>query len=597
MTAPYFVLFDDTEQQRATLLSGYHHSSSIPPNPNGVLNQALAEGWTQGLHAALFLPYEWGLAQHGIANDTPAQIHWFEDSRALTPQAIADFLQSLAPSLGAALIQPKALTSEAKYHQDIALIQAAIRNGEVYQINYTQRLQFTAYGSPAALYLRMRQRQSAPYGVFAHIPAANEWILSFSPELFLNIENGIAHTQPMKGTAPRGSSPEADLAQQQQLQNDPKNRAENIMIVDLLRNDLGKIAEIGGVSVPVCFQVRPYGAVWQMTSSINAKLQASVNPETLLAATFPCGSITGAPKRKSIELIQQLEAQPRAHYTGSIGYLKPDPKSAIGFSGSLNVAIRTLTLTPKANGQYHAEYGVGGGIVIDSKAADEYQECQWKSALLHHLAPEFNLIETLLVKNKSIQALLTHQQRLIASAKTLGFATPAPALWQHLAKAASEHTSPTALRLEYCPDGSYELSTRTLQDIAPYAIIAKQTLAKQDYLRRFKTSLRHTYNQAIAEAQAQNAFDTLFFNDDGNLLEGARSNVFICLNGQWLTPALSLDILNGTARQAIMQQPSRYLPTQTITEALISQEMLMSAEHIYLSNALRGVFSVQLRPI
>ena len=436
----------------------------------------------------------------------------------------------------------------------------------------------------------------------------------------------------MKGTAPILGDGQ-DERRAAELQNDPKNRAENVMIVDLLRNDLGKIAQTGKVCVPEPFKVSRFGSVWQMTSTIQAQALPHITAADILRAAFPCGSITGAPKRMSMQIIESLETEPRGLYTGSIGYLNPC-ESGLGFEGIFNVVIRTLSLKPvsdpisddldsglnlnqdkatkpqtveivrqgeatpyrfKVNPLYHGVYGVGSGIVIDSDPAAEYRECGWKARFLNELRPAFGIFETMRVENRQCRLLDLHLGRLKTSAQALNLPLPDDCETRIRQYIADLPDGLFRLKAELVSDGLILSHAATAELPAPQRVIpAPQPLPHRDYLRRFKTTRRALYDQAWQTAETQGAFDSLFFNSDGLLLEGGRSNVFIKYQGQWLTPSLDLDILNGVMRQAVLQQPQTYLGTDAVIETHITRDMLERAEKIRLSNALRGVFEADL---
>ena len=476
-------------------------------------------------------------------------------------------------------------------------IQAAIARGDTYQINYTTRLQLQSYGHPARLYRRLRQ--PVPYAALAHLPDCKQqagWTLCFSPELFLKIaSDGLITTEPMKGTAPvLGDG--GDEARAQALQADPKNRAENIMIVDLLRNDLGKIATTGGVRVPAPFQVRRFGSVWQMTTAIEAQAKPHTSAADIFRAAFPCGSITGAPKRMSMQIIDALETSPRGLYTGSIGYLKPC-SSGLGFEGTLNVVIRTLQLKPLSDGLYQGTYGVGSGIVADSEAEAEYIECQWKAHFLNALAPEFGVFETLRAEGGQCALLSLHLERLQEAAAALNLRLP-PDAAQQIGRylQALPDAAPYRVKALLDSDGLH-LSHAACAPLhgAQYALIAPQALPLHDYLRRFKTTRRAAYDAGWQQAEQQGAFDSLFFNTEGCLLEGGRSNVFVRFGSEWHTPPLSLDILNGVMRRAVLADSQHYLNTAHIFERRITQAQLRQADEIVLCNALRGLIRVELK--
>ena len=591
---PYFALFDDAVSGRAKLYQNHVESCLFHPNELDSLNDALQKGWQKGLHAVLFADYEFGLPLMGMASERGGNLalHWFADC---TDIDAASWLAQNSDDLPAGISMPQSSVSEADYLDRIRQIHEAIRRGDTYQINYTTRLHLQAYGNPVSLYRRLRQ--PVPYAVLSHLPDAegkSAWTLCFSPELFLKIgADGTISTEPMKGTAPILGDGQ-DERRAAELQADPKNRAENVMIVDLLRNDLGKIAQTGKVCVPEPFKVSRFGSVWQMTSTIQAQALPHITAADILRAAFPCGSITGAPKRMSMQIIESLEAEPRGLYTGSIGYLKPC-EGGLGFEGIFNVVIRTLSLKPVSDDLYHGVYGVGSGIVIDSDPAAEYRECGWKARFLNELRPAFGIFETMRVENRQCRLLDLHLGRLKTSAQALNLPLPDDCETRIRQYIANLPDGLFRLKAELVSDGLILSHAATSELPAPQRIIpAPQPLPRRDYLRRFKTTRRALFDQAWQTAETQGAFDSLFFNSDGLLLEGGRSNVFVKYQGQWLTPSLDLDILNGVMRQAVLQQPQTYLGTDAVIETHITRAMLEHAEEIRLSNALRGVFEADL---
>ena len=377
------------------------------------------------------------------------------------------------------------------------------------------------------------------------------------------------------------------------------------MIVDLLRNDLGKIAQTGKVCVPEPFKVSRFGSVWQMTSTIQAQALPHITVADILRAAFPCGSITGAPKRMSMQIIESLETEARGLYTGSIGYLNPC-ESGLGFEGIFNVVIRTLSLKPVSNSVsdnldsgltnqdkatkpqtveivrqgeatpyrfqvhplYQGVYGVGSGIVIDSDPAAEYRECGWKARFLNELRPAFGIFETMRVENRQCALLDRHLCRLKTSAQALNL--PLPDGCENQIKQYIAHLPDGAFRVKalLASDG-ISLSHAVLNHLADKqrVIISPTILPVQNYLRRFKTTHRPLFDQAWQTAETQGAFDSLFFNSD---------------------------ILNGVMRQAVLQQPQTYLGADAVIETHITRNILEHAEEVRLSNALRGVFAAVL---
>lgn len=591
---PYFALFDDAVSGRAKRYQNHVESRFFRPEELDALDGALQSGWQKGLHAVLFADYGFGLPLTGVESERGGNLalHWFADC---ADTDAASWLARHSDGLPAGISTPQSSVSEADYLDHIRQIHEAIRRGDTYQINYTTRLHLQAYGNPVKLYQRLRQ--PVPYAVLSHLPDAqgqSAWTLCFSPELFLKIgSDGTISTEPMKGTAPILGDGQ-DERRAAELQADPKNRAENVMIVDLLRNDLGKIAQTGTVCVPEPFKVSRFGSVWQMTSTIQAQALPHTSFADILRAAFPCGSITGAPKKMSMQIIESLEAEARGLYTGSIGYLNPC-SGGLGFEGTFNVVIRTLSLTPLSDGIYQGVYGVGSGIVIDSDPAAEYRECGWKARFLNELRPDFGIFETLRVENGRCALLDRHLCRLKTSAQALNL--PLPDGCENQIKQYIARLPDGAFRIKalLASDG-ISLSRAVLNRLTDKqrVIISPTILPAQNYLRRFKTTHRALFDQAWQTAETQGAFDSLFFNSDGILLEGGRSNVFVKYQGQWLTPSLDLDILNGIMRQAVLDEPQKYLQTNQVIETHITQKTLQEAEEIRLSNALRGVFAAAL---
>lgn len=598
---PHFALLDDAVDNRAKLYQRHQYSQFLSPGQLHELDARLQSGWQKGWHAVLFADYEFGLPLQKLPNPTPTwlALHWFADLTEINqPEA---WLQTHYPSdEPAGITTPHSDTGKAAYLEAVEAIQAAIARGDTYQINYTTRLHLQSYGHPAKLYRRLRQ--PVPYGVLAHLPdqaGQPQWTLCFSPELFLNIgSDGLITTEPMKGTAPILNDGH-DEARAQALQADPKNRAENIMIVDLLRNDLGKIAQTGKVHAPAPFKVSRFGSVWQMTTAITAQAKPDTSVADIFQAAFPCGSITGAPKRMSMQIIGHTETAPRGLYTGSIGWLEPC-LSGIGFHGCFNVVIRTLQLGNFSDGLYQGVYGVGSGIVADSIAADEYTECQWKSRFIRELAPECALFETMRVHQKSCALQTLHLARLQQSARALNLPfdsqSAATALSDYLAALPDNGLYRVKMDLSLSDGLRFSHAAHADFSTPQSALLAAEALTNHDYLRRFKTSHRARYDEGWQRAAQQDAFDSLFFNQNGHLLEGGRSNVFVRFGTQWHTPPLHLDILNGVMRQHIMQQPQLFLNTDKVAESLITREQLAAADEIRLCNALRGVFPVTLKP-
>jgi para-aminobenzoate synthetase/4-amino-4-deoxychorismate lyase len=453
-----------------------------------------------------------------------------------------------------------------------------------------------------------------PYGALIALPGGQR-VLSCSPELFIEKQGAMLRARPMKGTAPRSDDPAADRRAAEFLGNDPKNRAENVMIVDLLRNDLSRVAQTGSVKVPALFSVEPYASVWQMTSTVHATLRPGTSFAGILRALFPCGSITGAPKHRTMQLIDELESTPRGLYTGAIGWLDApssaaDPTDTTTLEANqtacgdfcLSVAIRTLTLSRSTKtGQLEGKMGVGAGIVLDSIAADEYAECQLKASFLTGAEPGFELFETMhATREEGVRHLSRHLARLSSSAATLGFklddanATSA----EIAAKCASlpAHSS-HRMRLALSKNGTIQITAAVLTPLPESTVgvllgpdHAFPITDAADPLLRHKTTRRAEYDRGWREAEAKGAFDTLFFNAQGELTEGGRSNVFVKLGGRWWTPPLVSGVLPGVMRSVLLEDASDL----QAAERVLTRTDLQNAEALLVCNALRGAVPARI---
>ncbi len=536
--------------------------------------------------------------------------------------------------------------SAAAHAAALQRIAAYLAAGDSYQIDYTFALHARAFGHPLALYRALRRRQPTAYRCLAYLgdvgdrdapddpagaslqaappsrpaPGSGRWVLSLSPELFFSLQpGGHIAARPMKGTAPRHADPARDAQAAAWLGADPKNRAENLMILDLLRNDLGRISTPGSVRVPRRFNVEPYAQVWQMTSSVSAELAPSTHWRELWAALFPCGSVVGAPKHRSMQIIGELEPQARGLYTGAMGWLQPAPhRAAIGpaaarpgspqaASGVFSVAIRTLDIDDRLRrGTRAARLGLGSGVVADSDPAGEWGECLLKARFATALDPGFGLIETFAARlgtpgdAQGTQQINAHLQRLAKSARYFGFRLDLRGLRAAIAAAHAElPATPHRTRIELRHDGSCKLGTAPLADWPRQAgrvqVLLAQTLIEHavldpdDLFLRHKTTHRARYDAAWKAAEAQGAFDALFFNSRGELCEGGRSSVFVRLGGRWFTPPLRCGLLPGVARAALLADAAF-----GATERILTRAELFAAEDLLLTNALRGALPAAL---
>ena len=614
-----FALLDDCEASasapRSRLYTDFAHEHRCTDPATLDATWAAAQADQQaGLHAVLLIDYEWGCELLGagrrepdLALGAPAlRVLMFRSLQKLSRAATDDWLATLGPAAVAGTMDLDASVEEPEFNRSIAAIHDAIRAGQSYQVNYTYRLHGRAFGSPAALYRALRARQPVRYGAFmalpprADAPAAPTHVLSCSPELFLRHEAGRLFAQPMKGTARRERWPIADSETARGLHEDAKNRAENLMIVDLLRNDIGRVARVGSVKVPALFAVESHATVFQMTSSIEAELAPGVTLPQLLRATFPCGSITGAPKLQTMKLIRELESTPRGLYCGAIGWIDAAPAEPSVGDFCLSVAIRTLTLgASAADGTRPAQLGIGAGIVLDSVAADEFEECRLKGRFLTGLDPGFALFETMRgSRGAGIARRERHLQRLLTSARALGFAASRQAIAAALdaAVGALPPHGDWRLKLTLHHDGRLALQTGSepLQAIdGPVRLRVAALPLAVDALFGHKTTRREFYEAAIRTAEAEGCFDTLCHSADGTLVEGARSSVFVRLDGRWFTPPVADGALPGVLRAELLADPA-----WAATERRLTLADLARAEQIVVCNALRGALpAVVAQPV
>ncbi|MDQ7969365.1 MAG: aminodeoxychorismate synthase component I [Oxalicibacterium faecigallinarum] len=558
---------------------------------------ALQQALSHGRFAVAVFNYELGAVMHGIAphatGSALASALLFERCERLDSQAVTKWLAEAAgESQAAGIANLHADIDQAAFDEAMQRIHAYIEAGDTYQVNYTYRLRFDAFGSLAALYARLRARQPVPYGALIGMPDG-AGILSLSPELFVRHDAGRLTVQPMKGTAAATGDVVQDGATAQTLAQDVKNRAENLMIVDLLRNDLGRVAEVGSVQVDRLFEVQRYQSVLQMTSTVHAALRGDATLANLFAALYPCGSITGAPKRRTMQIIRELEASPRGVYTGAIGWFDPVTSSAMA-SFCLSVPIRTLQLQAPVHGVRHGEMGVGAGIVHDSVAADEYAECLLKARFLTGLPTDFQLFETMQSVGANVPHLTRHLQRLQASASYFGFVFDETRIRAEVMQQCADFAEGALhrVRLALSQDGRLEIGWAPL---APLSYPVKLMLSAEvtdadDLFSRHKTTVRAHYDKAWREAEAYGAFDQLFFNAEGALTEGGRSSVFLRLRGKWVTPPLRDGLLPGVMRAIVLEDPAWQATEQTLT-----REDLLQAEEIMVCNALRGVMPAILQ--
>ncbi|MGF6923561.1 aminodeoxychorismate synthase component I [Paraburkholderia sp. 40] len=578
---------------------------------------SVAADTRSGLHAVVLADYEFGRALMGFdarrssetqRGNATLRFLLFERCAKLSRDEVDAWLTArdngaLEPSV-AGTANVRESVDRAEFDAAIDAIHAALCAGDSYQVNYTYRLGFDVFGSPLAFYRRLRARQPVSFGALIALPD-DAWVLSCSPELFVEKHGPTLRARPMKGTAPRSQDPAVDRGNAEFLATDLKNRAENVMIVDLLRNDLSRVARIGSVSVPALFSVEPYASVWQMTSTVEATLLDGTSFATILRALFPCGSITGAPKHRTMQLIDELESTPRGLYTGAIGWLDAPGDDHDCGDFCMSVAIRTLTLTASSasdggtNG-LRGSMGIGAGIVLDSVAADEHEECRLKARFLMGAEPGFELFETMYAtREDGVRHVERHLRRLSSSAATLGFGFDEARIREEISArcATLPAQMPHRMRLALSKSGVTQISAAILAPLAdaivgvllgPEAQFAPTHAA--DPLLRHKTTRRADYDRGWREAEAKGAFDTLFFNERGELTEGGRSNVFVKLAGQWWTPPLASGVLPGVMRSVLLDDASGL----RAGEKVLTRADVLNAEALLVCNALRGAVPARL---
>ena len=477
------------------------------------------------------------------------------------------------------------------YLAAIEKIKAYIAAGDTYQVNFTDAITFPTNLSPATLFTALSAQQTVAYGAFLNL--ANHHILSLSPELFFRVDTHdpdapTITTRPMKGTMPRGLDSAEDQLAALALQRDEKNRAEHVMIVDLLRNDLGRVSLPGTVHVDDLFSIERYQTLLQMTSTISATLRPRTSFYDIFRAMFPCGSITGAPKIRTMQIIRELEAHPRGIYTGAIGHIAPDR------SATFSVAIRTLVLR---NG--HAHMGVGGGIVADSIPADELRECLLKASFLTRPHQPFELIETLLFDQQYIRLPL-HLDRLESSSAYFDFLCDRisiEAQLQHFALSL-DPTQRHRVRLLLAKAGTLTLTSQPLADKSPTAPptvsvrLSPHRVSSTDVFLRHKTTNRTLYDEELAAARTDGFDEVLFLNERGELTEGAISNLFVELPsnseqaGKLLTPPLSSGVLPGVLRRHLLET------RPDVEQRVLTLADLEPPNTLWLCSSLRGLRKV-----
>jgi para-aminobenzoate synthetase / 4-amino-4-deoxychorismate lyase len=555
-----------------------------------------------GMHLAGYIAYEAGLAleprlaalgRGRIGAGGP--LVWFGafgGYETITAPQVPQWLEAHSgpgvPALGPLTPQ----ISLDAYTRAFDALREAIHAGDIYQANLTFPLAGSWRGDPVALYAAIRPLAGAGYGGIVF--DGSHWLLSFSPELFFSLREDLATVRPMKGTSPRSADAKKDRRLARQLAASAKDRAENLMIVDLMRNDLSRVAVPGSVRVENGFTVETYPTVHQMVSTARARLQPGKEGAIdLIRALFPCGSVTGTPKIRAMELIAAAERDPRGAYCGAIGRIDAAGPNGTG-DAAFNVAIRTVRLCPEDDAGGRAELGVGSAIVADSEALREWRECLVKGGFVRQSVQErsaarFDLIETMaFTPEKGIPLLELHLERLKASARELGFSFDRHAVRNAIQALCFDSDKPVRLRLAASRGGAFSLELAEMPPSLPDPVVCallRLPVDESDWRLRHKTSDRCFYEAGLEAARGAGAQEAIFVRDDGLVTEGCFSNIFLERGGILLTPPAGAGLLPGVLRRSLMEQGRA-------REAELKAEDLSNG--FFIGNALRGLLPARL---
>lgn len=525
-----------------------------------------------GCYAVGYLAYEAGAA-FGLGNGrlSESPLAWFAFFDPASVRELGDG-EALArgDSAGYTLGAPQPSLGEDAFRAALDRIKAHLADGDSYQVNFTFKMRAPFAGEPRALFADLARAQDGRYS--AYLDTGDLVICSASPELFFALDGLDIAARPMKGTSRRGRTAADDERQRQALAESPKDRAENVMIVDMVRNDIGRIAEVGTVETAELFAVERYPNVWQMTSLVRAKTRASL--ESLLAALHPSASVTGAPKHRTMAIIESLESEPRGVYTGAIGFLRPDG------NGHFNVAIRTAVVDRRRG---ELEFGVGSGIVWDSDPASEYAECLLKAAVLGRTHAEFELLET--TAWDPVDGFLhldRHLARLRASAGYFGYKYEEASVRSAIAGAVAGATGRQRVRFLVGKDGGVRVEMWPIADPAPRGplrvALAAAPVDSNDVFLYHKTTNRGVYERAAIDGMD----DVILWNEDGDITESTRANVFVELaDGELVTPPVAAGLLAGTMRGHVCD-------AEGAREARVTVADLQTARRIWLTNSVYG---------
>jgi para-aminobenzoate synthetase/4-amino-4-deoxychorismate lyase len=545
---------------------------------DAVEREAAAGRWCVGFVRYEAAPaFDPAFAVHPSGDAAGGPLAWFAvyDDAAVAPLPAAEAPGGPAAGSWAPMDWRDDL-DRAGFDARIERIHRAIADGETYQINLTSRLRSRFEGDPRALFHALHRAQPASYA--AYIDTGREQLLSVSPELFFTRRGARLLARPMKGTAPRGATPEADAARARHLRTSEKERAENLMIVDLLRNDLSRVARPFTVKVPALFETRAWPTVWQMTSDVEAEMLPGATLADAFRAIFPCGSVTGVPKVRATALIRELEPTPRGAYCGAIGVVRP------GGDATFSVAIRTVEVRGA-----EAVCGIGSGITIDADADGEWQEWRNKRAFLVRAREPFSLLETLRLEDGRLLALEAHLERMAGAVRHFGFDDGIAAVRCAARDAAARHPQGLwRMRLLLAADGSATAEVFPMEDTRGTVILqlADNPMVPDhpDFVR-FKTTRRAHYDRFAPDDPA--IFDTVLWNAEGALTECTRANLALRLDGAWCTPPLADGLLGGVGR-------AQWMASGRLRERRLGRDDLRRAAELACFNSLRGWLPARL---
>jgi para-aminobenzoate synthetase/4-amino-4-deoxychorismate lyase len=576
---PIQIILDDARKGRMRVYAR-PRERIVAHEPGDVLPAlaAMESARKSGKHLAGYFSYELGyVLEPKLAPLLPAKrkvpLLWFgifDDVQELAGEEIEGLFETnihgrvYAGSL-------KHAWDENAYRARFDMVRAFIEAGDIYQANLSFRSHFNFVGDSMALYRDLRAQSRAPHGAF--VSDGERYILSLSPELFFRISaDGEIAAKPMKGTAPRGEDEQSDARRLWQLGESSKDRAENLMIVDLLRNDIGRLAQTGSVGVSDLFAVETYPTVHQMVSTVSARLRPSLSISDVVRALFPCGSVTGAPKIRAMEIIADQEVDPRGVYCGAIGYFAPDG------STEFNVAIRTLTI-----GEGSGELGIGGAVVYDSKVESEYAECLLKARYYEVSRKPLELIETLRFSTScGFVRRDLHLARMQRSAEMFGVLFSVQDGLGALEAAVENAPASLRVRLSLNEAGVFHCATALAPaDASSWSYkISPIRISSADALLRHKTNWREVFE--TFQSGCEDCDEVLFLNEHGHITEGTRTNVFAKVSGQLCTSPLSDGLLGGCLREEM-------IALGQCVERSLTVDDLEAAEEVYLGNSLRGL--------